>query len=486
MPNQRDLLIGFDLGTSAIKAALTDTDGRLYSRASRQVAFIRPEPGRCEIDPEAYVSSVIDILQELAAFPQDPRAIRAMSFCAASGNTLLLDENYKPVMNTISWLDQRSAGRAEELWPDIDAQTIYRRAGWPWFGGFPLAHLAWTRDFAPDVWSQAKYFVMNNDYLYYRLCGRLVVDPSKATTFYLRDQESGVWNQDLLKFLNIDQSSLPLVLPSGSTAGTLIPGVCAKTGLSPDTVVATGSFDHPAAARSTGVFEEGELLISAGTSWVLFTPIADRQTGLDSHMLVDPFMAPDGCWAGMLAITAVAERIDSLLKDRLGKNSETYRRFDELASQSTPGANGCSLDPLNQTGKEIADLTRNVSDSDFCRAIMEGCVFLLVSKLRAAERILDQGIQRTVMVGGPTKSPVWPGILASAIGTPLAIPDSNSHAGALGAAIMAGTAAGIFENTREGQKRMSNDMTVIEPAVGETEVYASLYREFASRFNLED
>ena len=486
MPSQRDLLIGFDLGTSAIKAVLTDTEGRLYSRASRQVTFIRPEPGRCEIDPEAYVSSVIDILRELAASSEDPHAIRAMSFCAASGNTLLLDENHKPVMNTISWLDQRSAGKAEEQWPEIEAETIYRRTGWPWFGGFPLAHLAWTRDFAPDVWSRAKYFAMNNDYLYYRLCGQLVVDPSKATTFYLRDQESGVWNQDLLGFLHIDESSLPLVLPSASAAGTLIPEVCAQTGLSPDTVVATGSFDHPSAARSTGVFEEGELLISAGTSWVLFAPIEKRQTGLAGRMLIDPFMAPDGCWAGMLALTAVAERIDSLLNDRFGKNGEIYRRFDESASQSTPGANGCSLDPLNQTGKEIADMTRTVSDSDFCRAIMEGCVFLLLNKLRAAERILDQGIQHTVMVGGPTKSPVWPGILASALGTQLAIPESNSHAGALGAAIMAGTAAGVFENTREGQKRMNSDMTVIEPDVGEAETYASLYRDYVSRLNLED
>ena len=164
-----------------------------------------------------------------------------MSFCAASGNTFLLEENYKPLMNTISWLDQRSDGRATELWPDIDGAEEYQR--------IPPCHLAWVKDFEPDVWSRAKYYSMNNDYLYYRLCGQLVVDPSKATTFYLRDQERGVWNQDLLDFLRIDESSLPRVLPSGSMAGTLHPEICKATGLSPETVVATGSFDHPSANR---------------------------------------------------------------------------------------------------------------------------------------------------------------------------------------------------------------------------------------------
>jgi sugar (pentulose or hexulose) kinase len=483
---QQELLIGFDLGTSAIKAILTDTTGRIISRASRQVTFIRPGPRHCEIDPDAYVRDVIDILRELAGIPEDPGAIRAMSFCAASGNTLLLDENYKPLINTISWLDQRSAGRAAELWPDIDGDEIYRRAGWPWIGGFPLAHLAWIKDFKPEVWSRAKYYVMNNDYLYYRLCGQLVVDPSKATTFYLRDQERGVWNQNLLDFLQIEESSLPLVLPSGHMAGSLRPDICKATGLSPETVVATGSFDHPSAARSTGVFEAGELLISAGTSWVTFTPIEKRQTGLDNRMLVDPFMAPEGCWGGMLALTAVAERIDSLLRIRFGNTADLYRRFDELASQSAPGAHGCRIDPLNQDGAGIAAQTNEASNSDYCRAIMEGCVFLLVNKLRAVERALGSSLKRAVMVGGPTKSPVWPGILAAAIGAPLSIPESNAHAGALGAAIMAGTATGIFENVYEGRQRMDSDISIIEPAVEATDAYAALYRDFAAEFNLEN
>lgn len=197
-------------------------------------------------------------------------------------------------------------------------------------------------------------------------------------------------------------------------------------------------------------------------------------------------MAPEGCWGGMLALTAVAERIDSLLVKRFGKTADLYRRFDELASRSIPGAHGCKVDPLNQDGTEIAAQTREALDSDYCRAITEGCVFLLVNKLHAVERALGSCSEKTVMVGGPPNSPVWPGILAAAIGTPLSIPESNAHAEAIGAAIMAGTAAGIFKSVYEGRWLTESDMSTLEPGVEATDAYAALYRDFAAEFNLEN
>ena len=479
------MLIGFDLGTSAMKAILTDTGGNAIATASRRVAILRPEPGYCEIDPESYFNDVVDIIREIAARCGSSGHIRAMSFCAASGNTLLLDENYNPVMNTISWLDSRSVGRAGELWPEIDGKRILQQVGWPWAGSFPLAHLAWIRDFRPDVWKKARYYTMNNDYVYHRLCGRLVVDPSKATTFYLLNQIEEDWNQELLEYLNLKATNLSEIVPSGAIAGTLKSDICDRTGLSEETVVVAGSFDHPSAARSTGVFEEGDILLSAGTSWVAFTPLRHRETGLENGMLVDPFMRPEGCWGGMLALTAVAERIDALLTRRFGEVGALYERFDTLAMASPPGADGLMLDPLRQSADEIADLTGNSSDSSFCRAIMEGCVFLLVSKIRALENVIDSGVRRSVMVGGPTKSPVWPSILAAAIGTPLHIPESNAHAGALGAAIMAGVGAGIFADVRAGHEQMEMPTRVLEPGDTETSIYGAIYRDFADKFSLK-
>ena len=480
-----ELLIGFDLGTSAIKAIVADSDGNLIARASRRVTFIRPEPDFCEIDPEQYFDDVIDIIQELADQSGNPGHIRGISFCAASGNTLLLDEHFDPVINTISWLDHRCFGKAEQLWPEIDAKKIYQQVGWPWSGGFPLATLAWIRDFKPEVWQKARYHTMNNDFVYYKLCGRLVVDPSKATTFYLQDQLEEAWNPELLDFLGLEESNLSEILPSGTKAGLLTREICDRTGLSEETVVATGSFDHPSAARSTGVFEEGELLLSAGTSWVTFTPIRKRETGLESGMIVDPFLAPSGCWAGMLALTAVAERIDALLIMRFGEGENLYGHFDEMAMLSSPGADGLMVDPWKQTTEEIAELTKEVSDGSYCRAIMEGCVFLLVNRIRSLERVIGSSFRRTVMVGGPTKSPVWPGILAAAIGTPLSMPESNAHAGALGAAIMAGMGAGIYRDVREGHRRIARPIPVLEPGRDDVIAYQNLYNDFVDKFKLD-
>ena len=481
---QNDLLIGFDLGTSAAKAILTDTHGRIVSRASRAVSYLHPEPDRCEFDSDEYFENVVDIIKELVDDAPDPHAIRAMSFSGASGNALLLDEKYRPLTRTISWNDRRTVGRAAELWPELDADEIHRRAGWPWNGTMPLAHLAWYRDNMPELWEKAGFYAMNSDYMYHKLSGRLVLDPSKATTFYLQDQSTGKWNQGLLDFLGIDESSLATILPSGAVVGPIVPELCDATGLSPETKIVTGSFDHPSAARSTGVFEEGDLLISAGTSWVTFAPVQDRQVGLDNGMLIDPFLSPGGCYGVMFALTSVAEKIDVLLKQRFGDGDDLYKRFDLTAIESPPGARGLLLDPWQMSPEEIADGSRDVDDDVFSRALMEGCAFLLKNRIEKLRGALSTEVRRIVMVGGPTKSPIWPGILAAIIGAPIHIPESGPHAGALGAAILAGIGAGIFSDVREGWQCVKTDERVESPDVDQVKNYQTSYRDFCSLFTL--
>ncbi|MBT3274764.1 MAG: hypothetical protein HN368_16530 [Spirochaetales bacterium] len=478
-------LIGFDLGTSAVKAVLTDTRGTILGKASRPVSLIHTDENYLEIDPDLYFDNVVDIIRELADVSGNPQSVKAISFAAASGNTLLLDSDYRPVMNTISWLDGRSAGKAAELWPELNAERIYQDAGWPWSGGFPLAHLAWIRDFRPDVWKSARYFAMNNDYLYYRLCGRLVVDPSKATTFYLQDQISRTWNTYLLDFLGVDESNLPEILPSGSAAGKLLADICEATGLTGGTMVVTGSFDHPSAARSTGIFEEGDVLISAGTSWVAFAPVHDRNIGPENGMIVDPFLSPQGCWGVMFALTAVAAKIDGLLKARFGDIPDLYARFDREAMKSEAGAGGLLIDPWKQAADEIADIGTEVDDSAFARAVMEGCAFLMKQKMDKLDGALESGMQRIVMVGGPTKSPVWPEILSAILGTRISIPETGAHAGALGAAIMAGIGTGFFTNLADGWEAMKSGERIIDPTPVQTLRYMDIYKEFCQKFELD-
>ncbi|TFG58247.1 MAG: hypothetical protein E4H36_15570 [Spirochaetales bacterium] len=486
-----DLLIGIDLGTSAVKGLIVSADGGILGEANRTVTFERPVPGVYELDAQTYYRNLCTIIQELSACAGNPERIKAVSLCAASGNTVFLGENREPIRKVISWLDTRTEGKEADLWPEIKKDYVHRSAGWPWSGIFPLAHLGWVKKYEPDIWQRTKYFVMNNDYVYYRLCGRLATDYSKATTFYLQEQEKQRWNPFFLSYYGIREENLPDLLPSGTAAGFITARAAEESGLSTGTLVVTGCFDHPAAARSTGIFHEGQLLLSAGTSWVAFAPVRSRERGIENGMLVDPFLSPEGCWGVMFALTAVGEKIKNLLaacrasvSDGTSNGDGLYDWFNRLAVQSMPGAEGCFINPMEISAENIPAILTSGSPQQLARALMEGSAYLMKNRIERLESSLERNLERIVMVGGPTGSPVWPNILTDVLERPICIPETGAHAGALGAALLAGMGAGIYGNLEEGQKRLSKKETCLKPDKTNSGLYRDLYHQFKIRCGL--
>ena len=186
----------------------------------------------------------------------------------------------------------------------------------------------------------------------------------------------------------------------------------------------------------------------------------------------------------MFALTAVADKIDGLLKARFGDSSDLYARFDREAMKSIPGAGGLLIDPWKQAPDEVADICSDVNDSTFARAIMEGCAFLMKHKMDKLDGALESGIERVIMVGGPTKSPIWPEILSAILGTRIVIPETGAHAGALGAAIMAGIGTGIFTTLSDGWEAMRSEQRIIDPTPEQTRRYKDIYKEFSQKFEL--
>jgi sugar (pentulose or hexulose) kinase len=237
---------------------------------------------------------------------------------------------------------------------------------------------------------------------------------------------------------------LSLLVPSGVPVGPLTGAAARDTGLSPSTVVVTGCFDHPAAARAIGVLAPGELMLSCGTSWVGFTPGMDRQTILDAQMLCDPFLsAQGGPWAGMLSVPYIGRTIDWYIDNLIAPGeADRLRIFNEAAAAASPGAGGLEIDLREPPHAIQADR------ADLSRAVMEGAARLLHGKLLA---LREHGMHfaRAVMVGGPSESPLWTRIVAERIG--LVVTPGGRSAGARGAAMLAGIGAGLYRDEHDAR-----------------------------------
>ncbi|MHB1483379.1 MAG: xylulokinase [Saccharofermentanales bacterium] len=446
MQKQTDYLIGIDLGTTAIKGVAMALSGEIISSEKAANSYIRREGGFIEFSAADFYTNVAGIISKLACSIPEGTRIAGISIASASGNTLLADEDGNPLADAISWMDTRVTDEITRVFGSLDPSKVYDLIGWPLIDMFPLAHLSWLKCHEPGLLEKAHTVCMTTDYINYRLTGKWGIDPSTATTFYLQDQVSRKWHRPFLDALGISEEKLPPIYKSGSILGYITKDASESTGLPEGTPVILGAFDHPCAARGSGVFREGQAMISCGTSWVVFYPVDDREKAIKLGMLADPFLSGEihdisGTWGAMFSIPDISSHVDNLICRFISPAPGRYEEFDRLAENALPGAGGLSLNPMDDKNLPY-DVIEKHSKSDIARAIMEGAAYLLKENM---DVLRDSGLiaDSLVMVGGPSETHPWPQIISEILG--IEITSANgAFAGAAGAARLAGIGAGKY------------------------------------------
>ena len=187
------------------------------------------------------------------------------------------------------------------------------------------------------------------------------------------------------------------------------------------------------------------MLLSCGTSWVEFFPVASRDFAISTGGLVDRFMLDGAPYCVMKSITSVSEKIDALRLHYLGEIS--HREYDDLAVAAPFGSNGLRF----RFTDEDFTVGASHSKSDIARAIIEGAAFILRENLSAVE---GRGLRanRITMIGGISNSPVCVDIVSQILERPVRRANGQV-AGAVGSAMLAGIGLGIYRNERDAFSR---------------------------------
>lgn len=381
--------IGLDLGTGAAKGVLYDGD-KIIAGDSAASSFIRNH-NAVEYDPAEHWQSIYGLICSLAE--KSPEPVKAISMCAASGNTLVTDFDGKPRSNIVSWLD----GRTEEC-PD---ENIHEIVGWPWVNGFPFAHLLRMRREEAELFEGDFRVCMNNDWINFMLTGNFVLDHSSATPFYLQDQRTFTYYKPYLEMLGLKESQLSKLVPSGTVIGNLKTELAAKN-LNSNTLVIAGSFDHPSAARAVNVVNPNEMLLSCGTSWVGFRPAKERL--IRQGCLCDPYMIHEnGCRGEIISWGKIGLELDAWLEERYPDKENIYQQFNDDAM-----SNGPARDKM-----------------------------LEMARTFKAKAFPDVKFSRIVLAGGPSESPAWRKYIAEVWDCNIDISIYRKYTGAVGAAMLA-------------------------------------------------
>lgn len=438
------MIIGLDIGTSSIKGVLMNKEGEVRKTVRGAFGYTKLENGGLEVTADNFTKVCCLVIRELAEAAEEP--VQGVCASSASGNLLVLDKNNRPVTPIFNWQDQRVSTEVEEILNGIDLDEFYRRVGWPFDQKtFPLALLCYIRKHSPEKLKDCGMVCMSTEYLYYKLTGKWGISTSAGTPFYLLDQRTGTYITELLDKLGICESQLPPVMPCGNVLGGMTVEAAERTSLTAGTPVVLGSFDHPSAARGVGVSKEGEMLLSCGTSWVGFVPVADRNRAVDAKLLIDPFLAfKGGNWGAMFSVPSLSERIRLYVNQYIDASENAYQILSELAAKSIPGANGLCICPIEEPDD---DKMTGYSKEDIARAIMEGTVRLLKEKL---DGLAEQNMKAVsaVMVGGPSEDPMWAKLIEEICGISVHV-IHGAYAGAVGAAMLAGIGVGIYKDEAE-------------------------------------
>lgn len=443
------LLIGVEVGTSAVKAVLYDLAGVEHFATRCAYSLLTPQPGWAEQDADELWAALLTVLRETASAAAAHGRVAALALAAQAGSVVPVDAAGAPLAPLITWLDTRAADIVAGWTRTGAAGRIRQISGWHPHPGLPLATIAWMTRHVPAVVRAAVCFADVHGFLLHRLTGQPLTDFSEAAEMLLLDRATATWSAELCALAGIQPRQLPNLLTAGAVAGELRPEITMATGLPPGVLVVIGGHDQCCAALGMGVTAPGQLMLASGTAWVLTAltpdlPVTRIPPGMELNYHILPGLHTVSQLLGGFG-AVIAWWLALLWPDA----EERYPALEAALAESPPGARDLRFLPIGGSA-QLGDgrggflgLRLDHTRNDMSRALCEGIAYEVRWALDAlAASHLPPA--RMWMAGGATQSSFWPQLIADVTGVPVYVaPHANWQA--RGAAILAGVGADLLD-----------------------------------------
>ena len=261
-----DIFLGFDVGTTSIKATAVDGEGRILASAQVPCVMETPRPGWFEID--APVQWKGGFLKALGMLGRE-LVSRAKALCVSSvcASFVPVDEAGEPLRNAVMYgIDTRAAAQFERLNRSFPRERLADIAGNGFTSHSVLPKILWLKENEPEVYARTARFVESSNYITSFLTGRYAWDRPSAAGGHMIDVRKGAYPSDFLAEIGVDEGKLPGLRYPLETLGSVTEAAEAATGLPAGTPVLTGACDVNAEAFSCGAFDPGSLLLVYGST----------------------------------------------------------------------------------------------------------------------------------------------------------------------------------------------------------------------------
>lgn len=472
----KQYVIALDQGTTSSRCILFDREQNIVGVAQREFTQIYPKPGWVEQDPMEIWSSQSSVLTEvLAQTGIAPTEVAAIGITNQRETTIVWDKTTgRPIYNAIVWQCRRTASLCEELKADgAFSDYIKEHTGLLIDAYFSATKLKWILDHVEGARERAKagelLFGTVDSWLVWKLTrGKThVTDYTNASRTMLFDIQNLCWDEEICRRLDIPMEMLPKVCSSSQ-----VYGYANLQGL--EVPIAGIAGDQQAALFGQGCFQPGEAKNTYGTGCFLLMNTGEQLCRSENGLLTTIAIGLGGkVQYALEGSVFVGGAVIQWVRDELRFISES--RDAEYYASKVSDTGGVYLVPaFTGLGAPYWDmyargalvgLTRGTNRDHIIRAAQESIAYQSWDLVDAMEK--DTGIPLSVLNadGGASRDKFLMQFQADILHKPVRRPVIRETT-ALGAALLAGLATGVWGSLEEVKSRMKTDR-LYEPAMDE-------------------
>lgn len=483
-----DYLLGIDVGTNSCKTIVIDSSGRRIDLTNREYTISSPSYGWAEQLPDDWFRAFQSGLKTI--LDRNPLVAKNISAIGVTGQMVgltLIDRKMRSLHPAIIWLDQRCHKQAEYL--EANFKDVLRKVTYNTMHVYhTLPKILWLKENQNSIWKNVFKIQQPKDYIRLRLTKNWNSDITDASATMLCDMVRRQWSDEILDITGIDKRKLPEIVDSDQVCGVLCEETAREIGLLSGIPVVAGAGDLAAENFAAGILDStlrlSRLGSSASTSIICDRPMYDPQGisqcfayFISDKWICDATFQSFGLSHRWFRDTFFGEE----LRDSVENKEAVYEIMDRMAEQIPIGSEGLFFSPFNSgspywnprlRGSFFGiDLAHN--KKHFTRSVFEGIAFGLRDTVDYLDNLIYQKNYEYLLVGGGSKSKIWPWIICDILGKNSYILE-NADA-ALGAAMLAGVGSAVFADLKDAINKCVKRKQSIHFNKKNSEHYNSLY-----------
>ena len=484
--------IGVDNGGTVCKAALFDMQGHELAVASRQTPVTMPLPGYNERDMENLWVTNCDCIREVLGKSKVLKDdIIGLAVCGHGKGLYPWGKDGKPAYNGIVSTDNRAWQYPEKWKNDGTAQALYPQLCQQIIPCQQASLLAWFKDHNRAVYDNTQWVFSVKDYIRFRLTGEAYSEVTDISGSGLMDVRNARFDKSLLESLGIGEvyEKLAPLRYSYDKCGTVTAETAQLTGLAEGTPVAGGMFDIDACAIAMDITSPEFLCTITGTwsinEFISPKPITGTKIAMNSLYAIPGYYLIEECSA------TSAANLEWYIKtcmenEKVPEGKRLYEHIDDMVASVDPAMcdiyylpflYGSNAHPLAKA--TFAGLTSYHTKAHMLRAVYEGVVYS--HKINIEKLLSEREPPKTIrMAGGAINSPLWVQMFADVLGFPIETVRGVKELGALGCAMAAAVAAGVYSDYSKAAAAMVRVNEPVLPDPGRNKIYEAKFEKYTA------